>query len=284
MSERTAERQRVLVVTGGHPFELEPFLDIFRDWPALDWTHVEAPEAQRCFSPEMAGSWDAIVSYDMQGIEFRKPDAPVYHQPPRDYALGLCEMLDAGQGIVFLHHALSAWPAWPLWAEIVGGRWHYLPGVLDGREWPSSGYTREVEHRIEPIDASHPICAGLGGGFDIVDEVYLHPVLLDRVTPILRTDHDMHAESFFSGEHAIRGRLYESEGWTHPQGSGIVGWVKSAGRSPVAYLQPGHGPPAYGNAAFRHLLHNAVDWVASPEAHRWAAGRPGWTSLAELLG
>jgi type 1 glutamine amidotransferase len=280
---RTGERRSLLVVTGGHPFEREPFLDMFREWPDLDWTHAEAPEARAYFRKGLARSWDAIVCYDMQGVEFRKPDPPVLHRPPHDYALGLCEMLDAGQGIVFLHHALSAWPAWPLWAEITGGRWHYVPGVLDGKEWPASGYTREERHHIEPIVADHPICAGLEGGFDIVDEVYLHPVLLDRVTPILRTDHDMTAASFFSGEMAIRGRLYESEGWTHPEGTGIVGWVKSAGRSPVAYLQSGHGPAAYANAGFRRLLANAVDWVSSPDAHDWAASQASGPTLAERV-
>ncbi len=279
----TRGRQRILVVTGGHPFEREPFLDTFREWPDLEWTHVEAAEAQEWFRPNLAGSWDAIVCYDMQGIEFRKPDPPVFHQPPHEYAVGLCEMLDAGQGIIFLHHALSAWPTWPLWAEITGGRWHYLPGVLDGEEWPASGYTREKPHRIQPVIGDHPICTGLDDGFEIVDEVYLHPVLLDRVTPILRTDHDMHAESFFSGEAAIRGRLYESEGWTHPKGCGIVGWVKASGRSPVAYLQPGHGPAAYANRGFRRLLANAVGWVGSPEAHRWASSRAGRPTLAERV-
>jgi uncharacterized protein len=283
MSRGTTDRRKVLVVTGGHRFEMEPFLDLFGSLPHLDWTHVQAPEAQRCFRRALAGSWDAIVCYDMQGIEFRKDQLPVFHQPPQDYAVGLCEMLDAGQGIVFLHHALSAWPAWPLWAEIVGGRWHYLPGVLDGRDWPASGYTREVEHRIEPI-VEHPICAGLEDGFDIVDEVYLHPVLRHRITPILRTRHDTEAVSFFSGEWAVRGRLYDSEGWTHPRGSGIVGWVKPAGRSPIAYLQSGHGPSAYANPAFRRLLSNAIDWVASPEAHRWAASQTGEPALAERLG
>ncbi len=283
MGQRNAEQQKILVVTGGHPFEPEPFLDIFRSWRDVDWTHVEAPEAQECFRRELAGLWDAIVCYDMQGIEFRRPDPPVFHQPPRDYALGLCEMLDAGQGIVFLHHALSAWPAWPLWAEIVGGRWHYLPGVLDGREWPASGYTRETRHRIKPVIADHPLCAGLEDGFDIVDEVYLHPVLLDLVTPVLRTDHDMQAASFFSGESATRGRLYQSEGWTHPQGTGIVGWVKPAGQSPIAYLQPGHGPAAYAAPAFRRLLGNAVGWVSSHEAHLWATSRADQGKLAERL-
>jgi len=274
MSDSTAERLRVLVVTGGHPFEMEPFLDIFRANPGIDWTHVQPPAARDLFRPGRVGEWDTIVCYDMQGIAFRKPLPPLLEEPPADYASGLVGMLERGQGIVFLHHAMSAWPRWPLWAQIVGGRWHYVPGEFDGRQWPASGYTREVTHRITPVDPSHPICAGVEGGFDIVDEVYLNPVLEDRIVPLLRTSYEMRPENFYSGELAILGRMYDREGWSHPVGSGLVGWVKTAGASPVAYLQPGHGPAAYANPAFRTVLANAIRWAASGEAHRWAAGRP----------
>jgi uncharacterized protein len=264
----------ILVVTGGHPFELEPFLDVFRALPGIEWEHVQPPGARDCFRGEQAGKWDAIVCYDMQGIEFRKPDPPRFEQPPPDYAAGLVDMLEAGQGIVFLHHAMSAWPAWPLWSRIVGGRWHYMPGELEGSQYPASGYTREVEHRLSAVDPRHPICAGLEDGFSIVDEIYLNPVLADIVHPIIRSDYPMESSAFFSGQLAITGHMYSSEGWSHPPGSGLMGWVKVSGRSPVAYLQPGHGPAAYGNAGFRTLLSNAIGWVASDDAREWAAANP----------
>ena len=57
-------------------------------------------------------------------------------------------------------------------------------------------------------------------------------------------------------------------------GSGLVGWVKSSGRSPVAYLQPCHGPAAYANPGFRTLLSNAIGWVASDDARNWAKANP----------
>jgi hypothetical protein len=265
---------RVLVVTGGHPFEMEPFLDVFREMEGISWEHVQPPEARELFRGDKAGLWDAIVCYDMQGIEFRKPDPPRFESPPADYASGIVAMLEAGQGIVFLHHAMSAWPAWPLWPKIVGGRWHYMPGELDGSQFPASGYTREVEHRISAVDPGHPICAGLEEGFSIVDEVYLNPVLTEIVHPILRTDYPMDSGAFFSGELAITGHMYSSEGWSHPAGTGLVGWVKAAGQSPIAYLQSGHGPAAYGNASFRVLLSNAIGWVASADAREWAKANP----------
>ena len=265
-----AERLKVLVVTGGHPFELEPYLEIYAANDEIDWTHVEPPEAREWFHPDHAGKWDAIVCYDMQGIEFRKPEPPILHTPPPEYADGLAAMLERGQGIVFLHHAMSAWPTWPLWADIVGGRWHYVPGELHGQHYPASGYTREVNHHSSVLDPDHPICAGVGDGFDIVDEIYLNPVFEDRVVPLFRTDFEMTPENFYSGELAILGSLYDRTGWTHPRGSGLVGWVKTAGNSPIAYLQSGHGPAAYANTSFRTVLANAIRWVASDDAHRWA--------------
>jgi hypothetical protein len=282
---------RVLVVSGGHAFEMEPFLDVFRSLEGISWTHVQHPEAQEYFRGDRARQFDAIVCYDQQGVASQKPDPPRYWAPPADYADGIVDMLEAGQGIVFLHHALTAWPAWPLWPKIVGGRWQYMPGEIVGTPFPASGYTRELEHHISVLDPGHPICSGIGAGFSIVDEVYLNHVLTDLIHPILGTSYPMDDSAFFSGELAIKGNLYSSDGWSHPAGTGLVGWVKSSGRSPVAYLQPGHGPASYANAAFRKLLSNAIGWVASPEAHAWAKdnpfplreepGQPGGPELAE---
>jgi type 1 glutamine amidotransferase len=273
VSGQEGRTSSVLVVSGGHAFEEEPFLATFDALPGIEWRHAPVPGAREYFRPERAGEFDAIVCYDMQGFEFRKPEPPELLQPPAEYAEGFRRMLEAGQGIVFLHHAMSAWPAWPFWAEVVGGRWHYLPGELNGRQWPASGYTREVSHHVSCVDPSHPICAGVEDGFDIVDEVYLNPILEDRIVPLFRTDFDMSSENFYSGELAVRGRLYERDGWTHPRGSGVIGFVKSAGPSPIVYLQPGHGPSAYANEGFRRVLANAIAWVGSDEAHRWAAER-----------
>lgn len=264
------QRLQVLVVTGGHPFEEEPFLSVFAADDGIDWTHAQPPAARDWFHPQHTGRWDAIVCYDMQGLEFRKPELPRLLEPPAEYARAFEQFLEAGQGIVFLHHAMSAWPTWPLWARVVGGRWNYVPGVLEGKQWPASGYTREITHRVECLEPSHPVCAGLEDGFEITDEIYLNPVLEDIITPLLRTDHEMTSENFFSGELAMRGRLYENEGWSHPKGSGLIGWVKTAGTSPIVYLQCGHGPAAYANPGFRRLLANSIRWVASDEARSWA--------------
>src|SRR4051812_48302319 len=109
---------RVLVVTGGHPFEEEPFLATFDALPGIEWQHAPVPGAREYFTPERAGEFDAIVCYDMQGFEFRKPDPPKLLQPPAEYAEGFAGMLEAGQGVVLLHHARSPRPRGPLWAQV----------------------------------------------------------------------------------------------------------------------------------------------------------------------
>lgn len=264
---------RVLVVTGGHPFETPALFAMFDGLEGVEWEHVEHPEALGCFTAENAGRWDAIVCYDMPGLWFGGGTAESL-QPPPAYVDGLLGMLDAGQGFVFWHHALASWPAWEGFARLVGGRFHYLPGRLGRREWPDSGYAFAVRHQVTPADPGHPVCAGLDGGFELVDELYLAPVFEDDVVPLLRSDATFSSERFSSAALALQGRRNENEGWGHPDGSSLVAWAKTAGCSPIVYLQPGDGPSAYDNPGLRRVLVNAIGWVGSDAAHDWAARQP----------
>ena len=266
---------RVLLVTKGHPFAREPFFAVFDDAPGIEWTHVEQPAAQALLEPGRAARWDVIVFYDMPGIRFTGSEPPVeLHEPPATLVHDFEALLESGKGMVFLHHAVAGWPAWPRYAEVIGARFHYQPATLAGVDYPDSGYRFDVRHRVEVLDPAHPVCAGLGDGFELTDELYLFPVLSADVVPLLRTTFDTGDPSrFSSADLAVRGVRGSNEGWTHPPGSDLVGWVKHAGRSPVAYLQLGDGPVTYADPSFRRVLSNAIGWAASPEAHAWARAR-----------
>lgn len=125
------ERLRVLVVTAGHSFEAEPFFAMFDADSGIPWEGAEQPGAWSCFGAHQVGNWDAIVMYDMPGLRFTGGET-IHIDPPADYQRRFLEMLAAGQGFVFLHHAMSAWPSWPAYADIVGGRFLYKPGELHG--------------------------------------------------------------------------------------------------------------------------------------------------------
>jgi type 1 glutamine amidotransferase len=255
----------VLVVTGGHPFEPEPFFAVFDDLPEIEWAGATTP----------ASGHDVVVFYDMPGLHFTGGDPPVdFVEPSADKRAAIESLLADGTGLVFLHHAIAGWPTWPEYAEMLGGRFHYQPATLDGVGYPDSGYRFDVTHTIEVLAPDHPVCAGLGESFTLTDELYCFPVVGSNIVPLMRTTADTTDPSlYFSADLAIRGQRNSNDGWTHPPGSDLVGWVTSAGRSPITSLQFGDGPQTYADPAFRRVLSNAVSWVASTEAREWADGR-----------
>jgi len=260
------------VVTKGHPFDAPAFFAVFDSMAGIRWTHVEHPDALRLVEPGHAAEFDVFVMYDMPGITFTRGDPPaVFAPPPPGYAAAFRQLLDDGKGMVFLHHAIAGWPAWDEYAEIIGGRFHYQPAVLDGVAYPDSGYRHDVHHVVEVLDPTHPICEGLDASFSLTDELYLFPVLETRVRPLLRSTYDFVDTNFYSADRAIRGSRDDNSGWHHPPGSSLVAWTRTVGASPIAYVQFGDGPATYQDANYRRILSNAIRWAADA-AHAEESG------------
>ncbi len=257
----------VWFVTGGHPFEREPLLESVHAAAAAAGAtveHLEQPGALDRIRPGRVDA-DAIVFYDMPGLRFtREPDRPVeFVDPPDGYVEGLSELLGAGVGMVFMHHAIASWPTSAEFAELVGGRFHYQPGSLRGKPLPDSGYLFDVTHTVEVLDPGHPIADGLPATFELTDELYQFPVFEDDVVPLMRTRHTT-SEGFYSADLAIRGSRNDATGWSHPPGSSLVAWTREPvpnGR--LAYLQFGDGPVTYADGTFRRVLANAIAWAAA---------------------
>ncbi len=275
---------RVLLVTKGHPFPRDPFFAVFDDDPGITWTHVEHPAADQLIHPDRCAEFDVLAFYDMPGIRFTRADPPMeLTDPSPELRSAWAALVESGKGLVFLHHAIAGWPTWPEYARLLGGRFHYGPATLAGVDYPSSGYQFDATHRVTVIDPDHPVCAGLGDGFSITDELYLFPVLEADVVPLLRTDATLTDDHFFSADLAIRGERGSRRDWSHAPGSSLVGWVKHAGNSPVCYLQFGDGPGTYADPSYRRVIGNALRWAAGAAAHDWARarrrslGHDGWT-------
>lgn len=270
----SAER-RLLTIARGHPYERDAFAALFEGLDEYDVCHAEQPVAQQLLGPQTAGQFDAILCYDMPGVDFTAADAPALVEPEAAFTDNFLAMLEAGVGMVFMHHAIAAWPAWPGYADIIGGRFHYRPAELRGRHWPDSGYHHQVNHRVSKVQ-EHPVTEGIPAEFEMTDELYLCPVFEEEVIPLLRSDYSFSEDKFYSSAKAVAGEMFTREGWTHPPGCNLVGWAKRAGNSPIVYLQGGDDALAMGNEHFRRLVHNAVRWVSSEQAHAWArsAGKP----------
>ena len=271
MSERQQQKPgpiEVRVVTKGHPFEPQPFFAMFDALDAVSWQHVEQPEAQALFCVEQAADFDAFVLYDMPGIVFHPGRSPEFNAPEPTYQRRFLELLEQGHGFVFLHHAIAGWPAWPEYADIIGGRFLYLPDSVHGRSRQDSGYRHEVTHEVRVV-GSHPVTEGVPERFSLSDELYLYEVFEDDVEPLLASNHEFVAENFYSAAHVVRdGRMFSNEGWHHEPGSNLIGWVRHHGNSRIVYLQCGDGPQAYASPEFRRLLGNAIRWVAEVNGSR----------------
>jgi type 1 glutamine amidotransferase len=258
---RYTDPVQVLVAVRGHPFDRSGFDAIFQRMAGIAATMVDQPAAARLMNPAGMEGFDALVLYDMPGLDFSIAGSPPrYIEPSAEFKRGFADLLRSGTGIVALHHALAGWPAWPRYAELLGGAFLYRPERLRGRDCLDSGYAHAVDYEVRVVD-EHPVTRGLPSRFAMRDELYLCEVFEEEVTPLLRTSAPMTCEHFFSADSAVRGRMNDREGWPHPEGSDLIGWTKHALASPLVYLQPGDSADAYDNPHYGRLVENAIRWV-----------------------
>lgn len=221
-----AEPIRVLLVCGGHDYETNQFLQVFRDNPEITFTHVTHPGAHAWLSADKAREWDVLVLYDMW--------QPISETAKTDFLARLQE----GKGLVVTHHAIANYQAWPEYERIIGARYYLAPTNRQGWIKHRSQYTHDVKYRLQVLARDHPVTRGLSD-FDIHDETYRLFDIADDVTPLLGT--------------------------REPLSNPIVAWAKTYAAARVVYLQLGHDHYAYENPHYRRLLANAIRWTARRE-------------------
>jgi type 1 glutamine amidotransferase len=214
---------RVLLVTGGHGFKKEPFLDVFRSFDDVTFRHVVHPKAQAFLRPEALREYDVVVFYDM----WQKIDG----QGKKDFEA----LLKAGKGVVVLHHAIASYNDWDRYAEIIGAKYYLKPQTVNGVEKPKSGWKHGVDIKVHVVDPQHPVTRGMKD-FTIHDETYKLFDVSEDVTPLLTT--------------------------AEPTSEKTIGWARTVENSRLVYLQSGHDHSAYENPNYRRLVHQAILWTA----------------------
>ena len=271
---------QVLIVSKGHAYNHDAFLAMFAEDPDIETTLVEQPAAQVILQPGNIERYDAVLFYDMSGI----PEIGLLHDdandtgvPPEDYVRSIEALIESGKGIVLLNHGLVSWPDWPLWREIHGSSFMLKAGEVFGDAVPGSGYRGghgpfpNPSFTLTPVDATHPVTQGLESGITMTDEIYIKsPNFEAGVLPLMRSDYDYVSDNFTPPPLAPPA---EQETWDHPAGSNLVVWANAAHNSPVVASDVGDSPEAFSNEAFRRLLKNALQWVASEDARAWAKSR-----------
>ncbi len=254
----------ILISVKGHPYERDAFAAVFESFEGIRHTFVEQPASQAFLNPQAAEPWDVLVFYDMPGIDF-STQPPNFVAPSETLKIGFKELLSAGKGMVFLHHAIAGWPLWPEYGEIIGGRFFYAPSQCRGKAVLDSGYRHDVPHTIAVKDTKHPITKGLDRTFSLTDELYLCEVFDNDIHPLLTSDYSFDREHFYSAHHAVTGKMFCNDDWPHPEGSSLIGWTKTTDASRICYLQPGDGPDTYASEHYRQLLENAIRWAAGQD-------------------
>ncbi|HWI58530.1 MAG TPA: ThuA domain-containing protein, partial [Bacillota bacterium] len=172
--QKTGDKIRVLVVTGGHDFEKDPFFQVFKENPDITFQAVEHPKAHVLLKADAAKQYDVLVLYDM-------------HQEITDEAKAdFVARLKEGKGLVVLHHAIASYQQWPEYAKIIGARYYLEPTKIDGVEKARSAYKHDVDFTIQVPGADHPVTRGVKP-FKIHDETYRLFDVAKDCQPLLST-------------------------------------------------------------------------------------------------
>jgi hypothetical protein len=190
--------RHLLVLSGGHPYEAEPFAALLGSLQGWRVEHLVHPEAEALVADGGAEQADALLFYDMPGFTFA--DGTVTTRPPSPGFVAAIEAHFArGGGAVAMHHALAGWADWPDWAEMLGGKFLYRRETLRGRQCLDSGYLHDVDYDAVVL-ADHPVTHGLPARFAMCDELYLAEIFAEDVTPLIAADHAFAAHNFYSAD------------------------------------------------------------------------------------
>ena len=217
------ETIKLLVVTGGpdlrHHIDLVPtsFYSLFQGYDKLIWDHATYDEA--AFQSEDLLSYDVILFYN-------RSDSISRSSMER-----LTSFLEAGKGLIVLHHALGNYNEWEWWwREVVGGK--YQMQTANGFE--KSGFKQGEKISMETT-AQHELTAAIGN-VSLLDETYKDLWLSDQIQV-----------------------LYETN---NPTSDGPVVWIGPYTKSRILVIQPGHASSAHENPDYRELLYQGIIWAS----------------------
>ena len=214
---------KVLVVTGGHGYEKEPFERMFNDDRGISTTFAQHQGANATvFEREDLLTFDVVVLYDIRKELTETQKAK------------FLALFDKAIGLVVLHHALVSYQHWPEYEKIIGGLYPEEDGK-SGVVTERVGYQHDVKIPVTIVAKDHPITAGLKD-FTIHDEIYWGYRVHPEVTTLIST--------------------------THPKSGKPLGWCRDQGKSRVVYLQLGHGPEAFEDVNYRKLVASSIRWSA----------------------
>jgi type 1 glutamine amidotransferase len=211
---------RVLLLVGGHDYDADSFHTLLEHIDGVE--SVTPMSSAQAFAHDRRDQFDVAVFYD-----FTRDLDPTAQRNLRDF-------VEAGRGVVVLHHALLNFQTWPWWADSVAGA-RYRLAPENGE--PASSVKDAISMSIAPAPgAPHPALQGIEP-FVLTDEGYRDLYRARSLQPLLVLS-------------------------TPVDGSDdVVAWVGPCTTARVVATSLGHGPTAYRHPAYRRFVHNAIRWA-----------------------
>ncbi len=202
----------VAVLTGGHLFDVPNFHKLFRGFSDLE-VYIQTVEDFVATPEAVRDGYDVVVFYHML------TEGPAEGR----FKTALEHLGTTRQGLVLLHHAILAYPAWPFWSELVG--------IPNRKFW----FYHDQQVKVQVVDPQHPITRGLQA-WEMVDETYTMSDAGEGNEILLRLD--------------------------QPKSMKTIGWTRRFKNARVFCLQSGHDNQTWMNPNFREVLHRGILWTA----------------------
>jgi len=221
---RPLDPLKVVVVTGGHDFEHDPFFAMFQGHKDIKYVEAAQKDHSELFEDISNWDYDVIVLYNMsQNIA------------PKRQANFKSLLKEKGVGLVALHHAEGAFNTWEDYRQIIGARYPLKEQQIDGKQYATGTYDHDMDVNVKIADREHPITRGLSD-FTIHDETYKGNWFAPDNHVLLTTD--------------------------HPKSDTTICWTRPSGDNRIVFLQLGHDSKAYANPNLRQLIVRAIRWSA----------------------
>ena len=153
--ESREEKIKTAVITGKHPFDVPAFHTAFRSMPEIDFfpQHMEDFVAD---IGERRAEYDVLLFFNFHQETPGSSDSPGDEATKRRWK----PWAKASKVWFILHHALLAYPDWPLWASLVG---------IQATSWRVH---MDIDLNIQVGNPRHPITQGLSD-WTMLDETYV---------------------------------------------------------------------------------------------------------------
>ena len=223
LAQETKPTFNILILTGGHDYDVPNFYKMFDDMPNVKYDKAEVPKDMDLLVPGLEKKYDLLLTYDMNNF-------PAITNAQRERYVALIE---SGMPLIVMHHSLCGYDNWLPYCKMIGGQYLHKTIEIDGKSYLPSSYKHDLDIAIQVRDKEHPITRGVEN-FRIIDEGYKGMYIREGIHVLLKTD--------------------------HPDATPEVAWTTQYGKAAIFVIALGHDKKAYENPNLRRILHQGIQW------------------------